>query len=201
MRITYGSGLHTDNLVYLKEEAKKAGVELVLEMLDAASFFRKVSEKTYDIMFMGFGGGIRPAYWEHFHSENAHKNDTNNITNTDNPEMDAAIIKFRDSVDEDERKMLAKQLDQMIYDQGAFIPAYLAPYTRSAYWRWVKLPDFYGTKLSETLFWPFGDEGSFSDIGGLFWIDQKIKDETSKVKEQGATFEPVTIIDETYKVN
>jgi len=195
IRITYGSQLHTDNLVYLKEEAKKAGVELVLETMDPATFFRKISEKTYDVMFMGFGVGMRPAYWEHQHSENAHKTETNNITNTDNPEIDAAVMKFQESVDETERKELAKQLDQLIHDQGAFIPAYLAPYVREAFWRWVKIPDSYGTKLSESLFWPFGESG------GLFWIDQKVKDETLNARKQGDGFDPVTIIDETYKIN
>ena len=195
IRITYGSELHTDNLVYLKEEAKKAGIELVLEVLDGASFFRKVSEKTYDVVFMGFGVGVRPAFWEHQHSVNAHKTSTNNITNTDSPEIDAAIMRFRESVDEDERKQLARELDQMIHDHGAFIPAYLAPYTRAAYWRWVKLPKFYGTKLSDSLFDPF------AETGGLFWIDSKEKELTIKAKKQNTIFEPVTIIDETFKID
>lgn len=200
-RVTYGSQLHTDNLVYLKEEAKKAGVEMVLEVMDPAAYFRKISEKTYDAMFMSFGVGTRPAFWEHQHSANAHKPDTNNITNTDNPEIDALVMKFQESVDEDERKQLAKQLDQKIHDQGAFIPAYLAPYGREAYWRWVKLPDFHGTRLSESLFGPVLDDGDFGDTGGLFWIDQKAKEETLRAEEQGVSFEPATIIDETYKIN
>ena len=195
IRITYGSALHTDNLVYLKEQAKKAGVELVLETLDAASFFRKITEKTYDVMFMGFGVGIRPAFWEHQHSVNAHKTGTNNITNTDNPDIDAAVMKYRESVDVGERKQLARDLDQMIHDQGAFIPAYLAPYTRAGYWRWVKLPKFYGTKLSDSLFDPF------VDIGGLFWIDVKEKELTIKSRKQNTSFEPVTIIDDTFKID
>lgn len=201
VRVTYGSGLHTDKLVYLKEEAKKSGVELVLEKLDPAAFFRKISEKTYDIMFMGFGVGLRPAYWEHLHSDNAHKNGTNNITNTDNPEIDDFILKYRESVNENERQALARKLEQLIHDQGAFIPAYFAPYTRSAYWRWVKLPEFHGTKESETLFWPFGDEGGFSDFGGLFWIDQNLKEDVLNAKSNGRAFEPTTIIDETYRKN
>ena len=32
------------------------------------------------------------AYWQGFHSDNAHKPQTNNITNTDDPELDKLII-------------------------------------------------------------------------------------------------------------
>ena len=193
VRITYGSQLHTDKLVYLKEEAKKAGVELILEQLDTASFFRKITEKTYDMMFMGFGVGQRPAYWQHFHSENAHDTGTNNITNTDNPEMDAKIIQFRESTNEDERKSLARRLEKIIHDGGAFVPAYLAPYTRSAYWRWVRLPTFNATRTNSSVMAPFGDNG------GLFWIDKDIQDETLKAKKKGVAFESITIVDETYQ--
>ena len=193
VRITYGSQLHTDKLVYLKEEAKKAGVELILEQLDAASFFRKITEKTYDMMFMGFGVGQRPAYWQHFHSENAHDTGTNNITNTDNPALDAKIIQFRESTNEDERKSLARELEKIIHDGGAFVPAYLAPYTRSAYWRWVRLPAFHATRTSSSIMALFGDDG------GLFWIDKRIQDETLKAKKKAVAFESVTIVDETYQ--
>ena len=195
VRITYGSQLHTDKLVYLKEEAKKAGIELVLETLDAASFFRKITEKTYDIMFMGFGTGLRPAYWQHFHSENANKTGTNNITNTADPDMDSKIMRFRESTDAQERKNLAREMQQMIHEQGAFIPAYLAPYTRSAYWRWIKLPDFYSTKTGASVL------GMFGDTGGLFWIDEDMKKETLEARKKDINFDPVTIIDDTHKTD
>lgn len=193
VRITYGSQLHTDKLVYLKEQAKKAGIELLLEQLDAASFFRKITEKKYDIMFMGFGVGQRPAYWQHFHSENAHDTGTNNITNTDDPLIDEKIMTFRQSVDENERKQLARELEQMIHDKGAFIPAYLAPYTRSGFWRWIKLPDFHATRTNSSVLSLFGDNG------GLFWIDEVLKEETLKSRKKDVTFEPVTVVNEKYK--
>ena len=195
IRISYSSSFNTDTLVYLKEQAKKAGIDLELELLDAASFFRKVGEKSYDAIMMNFGTGYRPTYWEFMHSVNAHKKNTNNVTNTDNKEIDDLIMRYRRSVDEKERIELARNIDMLFHEQGAYIPLFMVPYTRSAYWRWVKLPNFYGTKESDSMFNPFGTPG------GLLWIDKSEKEHTLSVKKEGGKFAPVTIIDETYRVN
>jgi len=97
--ITYGVPDHTDRLILLKEEAKKAGIEFKLELLDSSASFKKILEKKHDIAWMGWSTGLRPAYWQHFHSENAHKTQTNNITNTALPELDAVIMEYRSAVD------------------------------------------------------------------------------------------------------
>ena len=191
--ISYGSAQHNDKLVFIKEEAKKAGVEIILEQLDGASFFKKLSEKTYQIAFLGFGSGFRPAFWQHFHSENAHKPQTNNMTNTDNPVIDEKIMRYRAAADATLRQQLSRELNQLVHEQGAFVPAYYAPYTRSAYWRWIKLPAFYATKKSSSAIALFGT------TGGLFWIDQQEKDDVLSAIKTDKRYDPVTIIDTRYK--
>lgn len=189
--ITYGSDVLTEQLVVLKEEAKKAGVELKLEQLDPSAWFKKVSAQNHEIVWLNMGGGIRPQYWGAFHSDNAHKPNTNNLTATDDPEIDALIDQFRTAVDESKRQELARAIQQKIHDLAVIIPRTMAPFARSAYWRWMKLPDPPGTKWSESLFEPMS--------AGLFWIDEDEKERTFKAIENGETFEPVTIIDTTYK--
>ena len=191
--VTYGAPHHTDRLVVLKEEAKKAGVELLLEQLDGSASFKKILEKKHQIAWMGWSTGFRPAYWQHFHSENAHKPQTNNITNTDNAAMDALIMQYRAETDGAQRATLARQLQQMIHDSAVYIPTYQVPYTRAAYWRWVKLPATLGTKNSDSLFSPFGSGG------GLFWIAEDIKNETLAARKSDQAFAPVTRIEQRYK--
>lgn len=193
LSITYGSAQHNEKLVFLKEEAKKAGIEIILEQLDGASFFKKLSEKTYQIALLGFGGGYRPAFWQHLHSDNAHKPQTNNMTNTDDPVIDGKIMAYRAASDEASRQELSRELNQLIHDGAAFVPAYYAPYTRSAYWRWIKLPSFYATKKNGSVLSPFGS------TGGLFWIDQEQKEITLDAKSGDQSFTPTTIIDSTSK--
>ncbi len=189
--ITYSIQAHTDRLVVLKEEAKKAGVELTLNLFDNSSAFKNILEKKHQIAWMAWSASYRPEFWEHFHSENAHKPQTNNITNTDNPEMDALIERFKVSTDEAERKAISREVQQKIHDIGAFIPTYKVPYTREAYWRWLRLPEWHATRSTDIVFDPV--------MSGLFWMDEDARVETQQAMDSGKTFEPVLIVDETYK--
>lgn len=192
--VTYGAPDHTDRLILLKEEAKKAGLELQLELLDSAAAFKKMLEKKHEVAWMAWGTGFRPAYWEFYHSVNAHKPQTNNITNTDDADMDAMVMAYRDATDGARRAELSRQLQAKIHEMGMVIPTLMVPYTREAFWRWLKLPEHHGTRLSTSLFSPFGDSG------GLFWVDEEDRSRTLVAKEAGATFDPVTLIDETWRV-
>ncbi len=194
VEVNYSFDEHTPRLVVLKEEAKKAGIELKLLKLDSAASYKKVIEKKHDAAWMGWSTSLRPQYWEHFHSINAHKPQTNNITNTDNPEMDKLVDAFRNSLEEKERIELSKKIQIMIHEIGAFVPTFMVPYVREAYWRWWKLPDIPGTKHSGSLFDPFS-----STTGGLFWYDAVDHKDTKKGMKKKKKYTPVTIIDKTYK--
>jgi microcin C transport system substrate-binding protein len=190
--LPYSTQLHTDRLVVLREEAKKAGVDLQLNLLDGAAFYKNIIEKNHQAAWMSWSVNLRPSFWQHFHSDNAHKAQTNNITNSDDPEMDALIDRYQDSDDASERAELARTLDMKVHEMGIFIPSYYVPYIRHGYWRWIKLPDWHGTRLSDILFDPM--------YLSLFWIDEDEKTRTLEAMKSGETFEPVTIIDDTYKV-
>ncbi len=194
VKVTYSYEEHTPRLVVLKEEARKAGVELLLDRLDPAAMFKKILEKKHDVAWMGWSTNLRPSYWQGWHSDNAHKPQTNNITNTDDPELDKLINRYRASLDEKERMALSRRIQRRIYETGAFVPTFMIPYVRQAYWRWVKLPEFHGTKRSDNLFDPFS-----STTGGLFWINQEEKQKTLKALKTGRTFAPVVIVDKRFQ--
>ena len=193
--VTYGFEEYMPRLVVLKEEALKAGIELDLEKLDSTATFKKILEKKYDVAWMGWSTNSRPSYWQGWHSDNAHKPQTNNITNTDDPELDALIDQYRASLDEQERVLLSLKIQNKIHDIAAFVPTFMVPYVRIGYWRWLQLPSFHGTKLSEGLFDPFS-----STVGGLFWIDKKIREQTLDAMDRGIRFEPKIIVDEQFKI-
>lgn len=193
--VTYSHEEHTPRLVVLKEEAQKAGVELRLQRLDSSAAYKKVMEKKHDVAWMGWSTSLRPRFWEHYHSVNAHKPQTNNITNTDNPELDAMIDKYRDSLDEQERIELSKKMQEKLHEICPFVPTFMVPYVRQAYWRWWRLPEPPGTKMSGDLFSPFD-----SATGGLFWFDKSLEEETKQAMKSNKKLEPVTINDETFKM-
>jgi len=190
--LVYSTQLHTDRLVVLREEAKKAGLDLQLNLLDSTAFYKNVIEKKHQAAWMSWSVFLRPSFWQSFHSDNAHKPQTNNINNIDDPEIDALIERYDDSDNVAERAELARTLDMKIHESGVFIPSYYVPYVRQGYWRWIKLPNGYGTRLSDLLFDPM--------YLSLFWIDEEEKTRTLEAMKAGETFDPVTIIDDKYKV-
>ena len=194
LRVTYSTDDHTPRLVVLKEDARKAGVELTLQLLDGTSWYKQIMEKKHQIAWMSWsGGGIAPEYWQFYHSENANKPQTNNVTNMANPVMDAKIMAYRDATDKDTRVRLAHELERMVYDSGDYIPGYKVPYAREAFWRWLKMPPAHGTRTSDSIFEPFGGSG------GLFWIDDEEKDRVQKARLTGDQMDRIFITDETWR--
>ena len=103
--------------------------------------------------------------------------------------MDTLIDRYRAATDKKDRVELAHRLEQMLHDTGAVIFTFKVPYTRDAYWRWMKLPEFTGTRVG----------GLFNPMGGQFWIDEQ---ERQSVLDDTATpTAPVSILDTTYLSN
>ncbi len=199
-RVGYGAPPHTERLVVLKEEAKKAGLELVLELKDTASSFKQLQEKKHQIGWMTWAGqGISPTYWEFWHSVNAHVPQTNNIVNFDDPQMDQLIEEYLASTAKPDRVRLARAMERRLHEVGPFVPAFTVPYTREAAWRWMKLPAWLGTPKTEVLFNPLEISQGLYSSGGLFWIDVEEKQRTREARDDGVRYPRVLIKDETHR--
>ena len=192
--VTYGNPKHTERLVILREEAKKAGIELNLQLLDRSASFKVMLEKKHEIAWMGWSTGLRPAYWQHYHSENANKPQTNNITNTADPELDAMIMEYRAETEGERRAQLAREIQVKLHEMAMMIPTFKVPYTRAGHWRWVRLPKVPGTQASGSLFEPFS-----AAAGGMFWVDEEDKKSTLAAKREGTGFEPSTRVFTNYR--
>ncbi len=202
LRVTYGTPYHTDRLVVLREEAKKAGIDLQLSLLDSASAFKQMQEKKHQIAWMTWASqGLSPSYWQFFDSVNAHVPQSNNLTNHDDPAMDKLIDAYRASSSKPERVELARRLEQMIFDSGSFIPSFEVPYTREAAWTWVKLPKWLGTRTTDALFNPLELSAGVYSAGGLFWIDVDEKRRVRAAMSAGEKLPSILEIDETYRMH
>ncbi|MDP5293727.1 extracellular solute-binding protein [Oceanimonas sp. CHS3-5] len=195
LAVTYTTQEHTARLAILREEARKAGLDLQLNLVDGATGFKSMLEKKHEAAWLGWsGGGLYPQYWEFFHSLNAGKPQTNNLFNISDDELDRLIEEYRRTMDLDAKAAISRQIQRRVHELAIFIPGYQVPYTREAYWRYVKLPESKGTRHSPSLFWPM--EGYPHSTGGLFWIDQQQK---AEIKAGGKRFEPVLEVVETWR--
>ena len=193
VNVNYSAELHTKRLVVLKEEAKKAGIEMILKRLDGSSSWKLNLEKKHEVAWTGFSTGLRPAYWEHYHSDNAFKPQTNNFTNTSDPDLDRMIEQYRSSLEIKKRIALSMKIQQKLFEIGAFVPAYKVGYFRLTYWRWWRFPKVPATKHSGDLFEELGT--------GLFWMDADLRKETLAAMKSGKTFKPETRVDKTFKAD
>nr|WP_232306935.1 extracellular solute-binding protein [Aeromonas tecta] len=199
LSITYTTAEHAQRLTLLREEAKKAGLNLELNLMDASAGFKSMLEKKHQSAWMGWSTGRYPAYWEHFHKVNANKPQTNNIMNIDDDAISALVEQYDKAFDFAKKAELSRQIQQRLFDLASFVPAYQVPYTRAGAWRWIKLPKIPATPQSDLLYWPLDGANSDYSFGGLFWIDEKVKQETQAAIKSGQTFPPVTVVDTRYQ--
>ncbi|MEL3922874.1 extracellular solute-binding protein [Aeromonas enteropelogenes] len=199
LTITYTTAEHAQRLTLLREEAKKAGLNLELNLMDASAGFKSMLEKKHQSAWMAWSGGRYPAYWEFFHKVNANKPQTNNIMNIDDDAISTLVEQYDKEFDFAKKAALSRQIQQRLYELASFVPAYQVPYTREGAWRWIKLPKVPATPKSELLYWPLDGGNSGYSYGGLLWIDEALKTETKAALKRGQTFPPVVRIDKTYQ--
>lgn len=178
----------------LREEARKAGLDLRIEILDASANWLKVQEKNHDIAFSAFNVSVEmyPRYWETYHSVNAYdvpfledgvtpnpnrrpKTQTNNLELIAIPELDALIEKYDNSSDLEEMRKLAFEMEEIMHEYASFVPGFVMPFYRLAYWRWVRWPDDFNTRLSRD-----------STEHFVYWLDPELREETEFARRPGS---------------
>lgn len=183
--LTYLSPRSTADVIILKEQAKKAGLDIELKLVDGSTGFKSLLEKKFQSAYFAMSSSLYPVYRQYFHSSNAMPQ-TNNFFSFSDPQMDELIAKFDKAPSIKEQAALSNKIQRMIMAANCFIPGTAAQFTRAAHWRYVRLPDSVGTAQSRYLF----DEGNL-DLG-LMWIDSDMKKQVLQAKRDGKTFPRIT---------
>jgi microcin C transport system substrate-binding protein len=193
-------------LTILKEEAAKAGLDFRIEVLDGTAAFKKVQEKQHEIQFTAFAVFLEmyPRFWESYHSDNAYddafledgsvnparqiKVQTNNLESFADYEFDQLVGQYTVASDKNEMVQLAHQMIQMHHDHASFVPGFVQSFYRIGHWRWVKFPENFNHKHSDS-------------AGELFvhWFDPAVKEETLAARRSGQAFEPQIKVYDQYK--
>ena len=194
--LLYAYDGHKDKLVVLVEEAKKVGLEMKLELKDWSAMVKQTNANKHEAGFSGFGArdsGI-PQFWGIFHKVNAGKPNTNNHANLADDALSKMIDDYRSATDKNARVSLAHKIQRRIHENAVFVPTWVRPWFRTAYWRWWRHPEMPATRYSRSPFDMFDPS-----TGGLFWFDKKMRKETLAAKKSGKKLKPVIIKNETYR--
>ncbi len=186
-------------MAIIKEEARKAGLDVILDSTDPMQAFLKATKKEHQMAFMGWGfQPPYPRFYEYFHSSNAYdeqgniKVDTNNIFSFRDERMDKLALSFRFATDEDELVRLSHEMQRIIHDSGVYIPGYMTEFARVATWRWVRWPDCEFTEFAPPM--KYIPMESY-----VYWIDEDIKAETEAAMRAGETFPEVQAVKQRYR--
>jgi microcin C transport system substrate-binding protein len=183
----------------LKEEALRAGLELVIEPMDFTQYIKKMDQKNCELVFRILGTSPPyPRFWELYHSVNAWKAgpdgkrvpvlDTNNVSMTADPAMDVLIDQQRAATNEADLQRLSWQLAEMVHEDASTIPAWESPFYRHGYWRWVK--------------WPTGGNLKTSQLPletHVHWLDPEVEAETRAAMREGRSFPETLEVFDQYR--
>lgn len=192
--LIYSAQHHTERLSILKEEAKKAGLEIILNLMQEG-LFTTVLEKQHQAFWGGMSTGIYPSYWEYFHSSNAEKTNTNNFFAYASPEMDKLVDAAREESDLGKKAEIIKEIQRLVHEEAILIPNYYVPYYRGASWKWLRFPAWLSQKYNDSFYFPMLSDG----YSGYFWIDESIREEVMDSMQNNISYEPTIILNEKYK--
>lgn len=200
VNLTYANvAFYPKVVAILKEEARKAGFDLVLDGQEPTVSYKTVMNKEHDMTLWGWGAGPPfPSYYQFFFSKNAKDADgnpkpqTNNINSYSGDEMDRYAQGVRNARTEEEVKKNAWAAQKIIHDEALFSSAWVSDFVRIATWRWVRWPDTEAT--------PFNVPIIYEPLESyVLWIDEDIKKETEAAMRSGKTFPEVQKVFDTFK--
>lgn len=158
--LLYGSKGLERHLTVVQQEFRRAGVDMKLRLLEPGTAFERGLERKYEMTHTGRTSGFYPGVRQYLHTEFQQKTNNNNIWGFASPEVDALIAIYEEDMDEAKRLQAMQRIDQIVRDEAFYLPFWSAPFTRIAYWDYVRFPDNWLPKRSEQLFdWM------------VFWID------------------------------
>ena len=180
IKLLYLAPPDKERIMILVEEAAKAGIEIKPDTYDTNTAFKFAQDKKHEMIWHGWSARSSlqgPTYYGSYHSSSAGKSNNNNFCNFADPEIDRLIETYRNSLDINERKKLAQEIQLRICDACCAVPTYYTPFVRTIAWRWICVPDCAEIPTSGSLF----DKS-------LYWIDEEMKKETLQAMKTGKTF-------------
>lgn len=186
-------------LSILQTEALDCGVELKIDAAEMSVAFAKTAEKRHESTFSAWAvQPPTPKYRQFFHTEmafdetGARNKSSNNMNVFSDERMDVLADQVQNARSYEELEQAAHEAQQIIHDEGIFIPGVDRDYTAIAHWRWMKWPDSETTKFSyPAIYEPMESY--------LYWIDQKVKEETLNARREGKTFPEIEQVIDDYR--
>ncbi len=186
--LLYNDPDKTTWFAYIKEQAKKAGIEiklnLAIKQLNGQVKSELVFGKKFQAVYWSWPFQKEPDLWQHFHSVEAGKTGTKNINSFSDKKLDKLLERADDPyVLLAEKTEINKKVEKIIHTEALVVPDFYENFTRMATWKWLKFPAWANMKYQSS---PLGDDIFWS----YAWIDENIKKELKESERTSRVFEP-----------
>jgi microcin C transport system substrate-binding protein len=162
--IIYGSKGLERHLTVMQQEYRRAGVEVKLRLLEPGAAFERGLERKYEMHLTGRTAGFYPSPRQYLHTEFKATTNNNDIWGFGTPEVDSLIKVYEEDLDFEDRRDAMYRIDDIVHEEAFYIPFWAAPYVRLAYWDYLRFPDFWLPKRTQ----------SYTDYL-VYWIDPERK--------------------------
>lgn len=198
--VTYPSmPIYDRILAILREDAKACGFELRLDGLEFTVCYKKEMQKQHEMAFSAWGVTPPfPDYYQYLHSSTARdekgnlKPQTNNLFVWSHTDTDTLCEKARTGATVQEVAEATRQLQRIMHDEAIFAPGYAVDFVRVGSWRWVRWPDCENTRFCPPVVYDPHD-------AFVYWIDEKIREETQAARRSGKSFAESTRTVDAYR--
>lgn len=133
----------------VKEDYETAGVKFDLELIDASTLIKKISERQFRIHFQAWGALLFPNPETSWRSDLADQPANNNIVGFENERVDELLDRYNRVFERQEQKAITREIDRIVYAEAPYAFAWYARYHRILYWDRFGHPASYLTRIGQ----------------------------------------------------
>ena len=151
LEVTLQYGQPTFERIWLvvRDDYEAAGIKFDLELIDASTLIKKVSERQFTLHFQGWNSLLFPNPETAWRSDLADLPANNNITGFKNERVDQLLELYNRSLERAEQKRIMREIDQIVCADHPYAFGWYAQYQRILYWDKFGHPDRYLTRIGQ----------------------------------------------------
>jgi microcin C transport system substrate-binding protein len=148
-------------LTIFQEDLARAGITLNLRYVTFETGLKLMDEQQFTMVTVAYGGGgpfpVPEQFW---HSEQADRKASYNLTGFKNPRVDQIIEAYELELNVQKRAELLRELDGIVTSAHMYLLEWYAPFDRFIYWNKFGMPPGIITRI-----------GDYRDPISLWWLD------------------------------
>ncbi len=121
LKIMFAYQPHEKYLTIFKEDAKKVGVKIDLQLMEWAAAMKLVNEFKFDAFVLGWAGDPTPAPSQLWASKYANEHDSSNLPGFSNKEFDNLMYEAEKTFETEKRYPLFYKMEEMIVAEQPYI--------------------------------------------------------------------------------